>query len=328
MDPELHTITNHSPDHGQIDLNVAITGSADDPLIVCVHGWPESWHSWQGQMEHFSTRGFRVASMDVRGYGGSSRPEAIEAYRLTELCSDVAAVISELAPGKNAILFGHDWGAPIVYNTARLHPDLVRAVAGLSVQYSPATPGDPMELWNALYPDKFFYMKYFAQPGVAEAAFEADLTLALRKVYYAASADAPPELWFTEQPGGTPMLDFLIDPDPAPAWMSPDRLATIVDANDGRPTHGWFNRYRAQRFDGDDLAKIAELRITQPACFIAGADDIVRRFVPGMDLFAGAEAHLADSRGATIIEDAGHWVQHEAPAATNAALDAFIASGV
>lgn len=328
MNPAFQIITHHSPDHGQIDINVATVGAPDDPLIVCVHGWPESWHSWHGQMEFFSTRGFRVAAMDVRGYGGSSRPNAIEAYRLTELCSDVAAVIHKLAPSAGAILFGHDWGAPIVYNAARLSPGLVRAVAGLSVPYTPPTPGDPMELWDALYADRFFYMKSFQQPGVAEAAFESDLAAALRKVYFGASGDAPHELWFTDRPADAGMLDFLVDPTPAPAWLSTDLVANNIDANGGGPTHGWFNRYRAQKFDGDDLAHIDDPRITQPACFIAGEHDIVRRFVPGMDLYAGSEAHYADSRGATIIDGVGHWVQHEAPDATNAALDAFIATGI
>lgn len=325
MSPELVIVNHDSDTHGPIDLNVAVAGDPDDPLIVCVHGWPESWHSWTNQSEYFSSRGYRVASMDVRGYGGSSRPEAIEAYRLLELCGDVAAVIDTLSPGAPAILFGHDWGSPTVYNTARTFPDRVRAVAGMSVPYLPASPGDPMELWNALYADRFFYMKYFQEPGVAEAAFEADLAVALRKVYYAASGDAPADLWFTDRPDGAAMLDFLIDPDPAPSWMSPERFAPVLDANAGRPTHGWFNRYRAQYLDGDDLSAIEDPNVNQPACFIGGADDIVRRFVPGMDLFDTAEAALADSRGATLIEGAGHWVHQERPAEVNAALDAFLA---
>ena len=65
-------------------------------------------------MQHFSQLGFTVAAMDVRGYGGSSKPTDIAAYRLTELCSDAVAVINALGDGQ-AIVFGHDWGAPIVW---------------------------------------------------------------------------------------------------------------------------------------------------------------------------------------------------------------------
>jgi pimeloyl-ACP methyl ester carboxylesterase len=324
MTPDLRTVSHTSDAHGRIDLNVAVAGLPDDPLVMCVHGWPESWHSWSNQMEHLTDRGYRVAAMDVRGYGGSSRPQPVEAYRLLELCGDVAAVVETLSPDRPAILIGHDWGSPTVYNTARAFPHLVRAVAGMSVPYLPASPGDPMELWNALYTDRFFYMKYFQEPGVAEAAFESDLPAALRKVYFAASADAPSDLWFTEQPDGAAMLDFLVDPDPAPPWMQPERFAPVIEANTGRSTHGWFNRYRAQYLDGDDLSAVGPPNVQQPACFIGGAEDIVRKFVPGLDLFDVADAALDDTRGVTLIDGAGHWVHQEKPAQANAALDEFL----
>ena len=128
--------------NGDIDLHVATVGSG--PLILCIHGWPELWISWRHQMQHFSQLGFTVASMDVRGYGGSSKPKEISAYTLTQLCSDAAAVIDALGDGR-AIVFGHDWGAPIAWNTARLHPEKVRAVAGLSVPYTPIGPGSSLE---------------------------------------------------------------------------------------------------------------------------------------------------------------------------------------
>lgn len=320
------TVSHTSTDHGQIDLHVVTLGPADGPLILCVHGWPENWYSWRHQMTHFAALGYRVAAMDVRGYGQSSRPEAITAYTLAELASDAAAAIAELSPDAPAILFGHDWGAPVVWNTARLHPDRVKAVAGMSVVYIPATAGDPMELWNAVYAGRFFYMRYFQEPGVAEAAFGADQAQALRKIYFAGSGDSPVELWTGHQPEDIPFLDFLIDPDPAPHWMDAAEMTAITDVHGDGPTHGWFNRYRAQKFDGDLLESVGDPILAQPTCFIAGSEDIVRHFVPGMDLFADPGASMADYRGTTLIDGAGHWVQQEAPEATNAALEAFVTS--
>ena len=107
MTLQMQTVSRPS-DFGQIDINVAVTGDAEAPLIVCVHGWPESWHSWNSQIEHFVALDYRVAAIDVRGYGESSRPDAIEAYRLVELCGDAAAVIEALSPDAPAIVFGHD----------------------------------------------------------------------------------------------------------------------------------------------------------------------------------------------------------------------------
>lgn len=325
-DATSQVISRISDDHGPIDLHVVTLGPVDGPLVLCVHGWPENWYSWRHQMTHLAAQGYRVAAMDVRGYGGSSRPEPIEAYRVTELAADAAAVIESLSPDAPAVIIGHDWGAPIVYTTARVHPERVRAVVGMSVIYRPAAAGDPMELWEMLYADRFFYMRYFQEPGVAEAAFGADLAVALRKIYFAGSGDSPVEAWTGEQPKEAAMLDFLVDPDPAPEWMGADEMGAIEAAHGSGSIHGWFHRYRAQGFDGADVEPIGEPNLQQPACFIAGADDIVRHFVPGMDLFAAADEAYADPRGVTLVDGIGHWVQQEAPDATNAAIDAFLAT--
>ncbi len=100
MTPEFRTVTNDGSEVGPIEIEVAVVEPAEPnprlPLILCVPGWPEIWSSWRHQMQHFADRGFTVAAMHVRGYGNSSRPEAIEAYSLTELCADVATVIYKL----------------------------------------------------------------------------------------------------------------------------------------------------------------------------------------------------------------------------------------
>lgn len=323
---ELLTVQRVSSDHGPISLRVAVLGPVDGPVMLCVHGWPENWYSWRHQMSHFSNLGFRVAAMDVRGYGGSSRPEEIRAYRLSELSADTAAVARTLSPEHPVVLVGHDWGAPIVWTTARRHPDVVRAVAGMSVPYSPASAGDPMELWDLVYPDQFFYMRYFQTPGVAEAAVDADRAAALRKIYYAASGDTPVEAWTAKRPIDTAMLDVLEDPRPAPRWMNDDEISAILAVHGDGPIHGWFHRYRAQALDGAEIEAAGDPILAQPTCFIAGSDDIVRHFVPGTDLFADPGAACDDYRGTTLIDGIGHWVQQEAPEATNAALQEFVSS--
>jgi pimeloyl-ACP methyl ester carboxylesterase len=152
--------------NGPIELNVAVAG--DGPLILCVHGFPELWYSWRHQIAHFSGLGYKVAALDVRGYGGSSKPHEIAAYSIRNLASDVAAIIDQLGGG-TAILFGHDWGAPIVWNTALLYPDKVVAVAGLSVPFVPRGAASFIDMARAMYKDRFFYQLYFQNEGVAEA---------------------------------------------------------------------------------------------------------------------------------------------------------------
>jgi pimeloyl-ACP methyl ester carboxylesterase len=308
--------------NGSTRLNVAVKG--EGPLILCVHGFPELWYSWRHQIERFGGQGYRVAAMDVRGYGGSSRPPEIAAYTIANLASDVAAVIDALGGGK-AILFGHDWGAPIVWNTALLHPDKVTAVAGLSVPYFPRGETSLLTAMRMIYQGRFFYQLYFQAEGVAEAELEADVPTALRKIYFALSGDAPPDTWLESKPADARLLDGLVDPQPFPAWLSGADLAVYAAAFRAGGFRGPINRYRAQEIDFADLAPLAGKPVAQPALFIGGERDAVRHFIPGADLYAAPAAALADSRGAVILPGVGHWVQQEAPAATNAALEGFLA---
>ena len=318
IEPTFVTVRN-----GDIDIRVATLG--DGPLIVCVHGWPELWYSWRHQMTHFAQRGFRVAALDVRGYGGSSKPSDIAKYTMAELTGDVAAVIDDLGNG-SAIVFGHDWGAPIAYNTARLHPDKVSAVAGLSVPYAPIGENNPHDMWRDAYADTFFYQTYICdEPGVAEAEVSLDSARALRMIYYAASGDADRSLFQAKGPDEG-LLDGLVDPDPFPGWMTSEDLAVYAEAFDAGGWQGPFNRYRAQPIDAVEIGPMPDPNLHQPATFIGGELDGVRNFVPGLDLYDHAGNALDDLRGTTVVPGVGHWVQQEAPDATNAALDTFIDS--
>lgn len=308
-------------DNGPIRLRVVVEGSG--PLIVCVHGWPELSYSWRHQQAHFAARGYQVAAIDVRGYGGSSKPHEIAAYSMRELASDVAAVADALGGGQ-AVLFGHDWGAPIVWNTALLYPQKITAVAGLSVPYMPIGPTSFITLMRSLYKDRFFYQLYFQDEGVAEAEFEADVRRSLRRLYYSICGDAPRGAPLSAKPAGSRMLDDLVDPDPFPSWMSEEDLQVFVDAFEAGGFRGPFNRYRAQDIDAAEIGPLQDKLLRQPAFFVAGAKDPVRAFVPGRDLYAQAGAACKDFRGAVILPGIGHWVQQEAPAETNAALEGFL----
>jgi pimeloyl-ACP methyl ester carboxylesterase len=307
--------------NGPVDLRVAVAG--EGPLVLCVHGFPELWYSWRHQIAHFSGLGYKVAALDVRGYGGSSKPSEIAAYSIRNLASDVAAVIDQLGGGK-AILFGHDWGAPIVWNTALLYPGKVVAVAGLSVPYVPRGPVAFIDMARVMYKDRFFYQLYFQQEGVAEAEFEADIPAALRKTYFAISGAAPLNKWLEHKPVEAKLFDGMIDPQPFPDWMSNEDLAVFVEAFRAGGFRGPLHRYRALNIDFQDMADFAGKPVTQPSYFIAGERDAVRAFVPGTDRYSNPGASCTDFRGSVILPGIGHWVQQEAPTQTNAALQEFL----
>jgi len=308
-------------DNGDVRLRVEVTGIG--PTILCVHGWPELAFSWRHQVAYFSQRGWRVAALDVRGYGGSSSPPEVERYTLRELAGDVAAVASELGDDP-VILFGHDWGAPIASHAAIRHPDRIRAVANLSVPHRAPSSADVVAIFDRAWADRFFYILRFQEPGVIEAEFGAGLRDALERVYFAGSGAAP-GAFLPPGPRKAAFLPLLPDPpEGGPGFMSDDEIDVYVTTFGRTGLVGAFNRYRAIRLDRAANADIVGAMLDKPSCFIAGEHDFVRGILPGVDLFASPGAGCSDFRGSTIVHGAGHWVQQEAPGAVNQALEAFL----
>jgi pimeloyl-ACP methyl ester carboxylesterase len=291
-----------------------------------VSGWPELAGSWLNQVEFLSSRGYRVAALDVRGYGGSSVPAEVERYTVKELAGDIAAVAAALSD-EPIVLVGHDWGAPMVWNAAIRHPDRVRAVAGLSVAYVPATGMSLIDVFDQVYADRFFYILYFIRPGAPEADFGADLRAALKRIYFALSGDAPLNCWLADAPRDATLLPLLPDPPSGPlSFITDADLDAVAASLERTGMVGAFNRYRALALDAAQSADIIGAAVTQPSCFIAGERDPVRAFIPGIDGYADPGAACTDFRGSTIVAGAGHWVHQERPAETNAALLAFLQS--
>ena len=318
----MHRFTVHN---GDTSLSVIADGPEDgrDVPILCVHGWPELAHSWRHQIAHFAARGRRIAALDVRGYGESDKPKDVASYTMAELCGDVAAVIDAL--GGRAILFGHDWGAPIVWQTSLRHADRVAAVAGLSVPYMPMGETNFLAAMRHVHKDRFFYQLYFQEPGLAEAEFEADPD-ALAKIYHGISGEGVVHFSTVQKGPHDQFLTGMLKPELQPGWMPEEELAVYERAFAAGGWTGPFNRYRAQDLDHAERGAVAGRHITQPSAFVAGALDPVRRFVPGLDGYADPGAACDDFRGATIIDGVGHWVQQEAPAETNEALARFVDS--
>ena len=160
------------------------------PLVLLVHGFPESWYSWRHQLHALADAGYRAVAIDVRGYGRSSAPPAIEDYRMLRHVGDNVGLVHALGE-ERAVIVGHDWGAPIAWTSALLRPDVFRAVAGLSVPYSAAGNARPTQVFRAMAGDEEFYIEYFQKPGRAEVELEQDVARWLLGFYFTASGDAP-----------------------------------------------------------------------------------------------------------------------------------------
>ena len=313
--PQFQTI-----DAGGARIRVAVEGTG--PLMLMVHGFPESWYSWRHQLGPIAQAGFTAAAMDVRGYGGSDKPEAIEAYDMESLIGDVAGVARALQPDGPAILVGHDWGAPIVWNSAFTRPEAFRAVAGLSVPFT-GVPNRPFsELFDALFTQKnrFFYQAWFAKVGPPEAEAEADVRRFLNMIYYHWSGDAPEGSWPQKAADAT-LLEGMADPGDMSSWMPPQALDYYVAEFEQSGFRGPLNRYRNHVRDFAWLQQFAGRRLSQPSLLIGGDRD------PAFNVFGlvadpGAlMGRFADNlQGAHTLAGCGHWTQQERPDEVNAIL--------
>lgn len=306
-------------DTGAVQLRAVVEG--EGPLVLMVHGFPESWYSWRHQIGPVAAAGFTACAIDVRGYGGSDKPHAIEAYDMESLTADVAGVADALQPGAPAILVGHDWGAPIVWNSALTRPERFRAVAALSVPFTGVPERPFTETFRRAFTSKgrFFYQEWFQEPGPAEAEAEADVRDFLRKFYYAISGDAPPGTWPNKAHGAT-LLEDMVDPDPFPAWLSDADLDFYVAEFEQSGLRGPINRYRNHERDFAWLNGFRGRRVEQPALFIGGSKDpATNGFGAIPDPLAIMRPHVPLVEG-HILEGCGHWTQQERPAEVNALL--------
>ena len=305
----------------EVSIRAATLGSG--PVVILVHGWPELWYSWRHQIEPIANAGYRVIVPDVRGYGGSDKPNPVKAYAMQPLMDDIIGIIDACGEEK-AILVGHDWGAPIVWTTAALNGSRVSAVVGLSVPYR-ARPSVPLiELWKKIYEGRFFYQTYFQEEGVAEAELERDIRLSLRKIYFSISGDAPSLDSWVNRPATATLLEGFVDPPVFPDWLTEKDLDYFVENFTSGGFRGPLNRYRNSERDFHDLPLMGVARVKQPSCFIAGSKDVVRSFVPGRDGYAKVDELCDDLRICKIVEGVGHWVQQEAPKEVNSALLEFL----
>jgi len=303
---------------GDVQLRVAVEGSG--PLVLLVHGFPESWSVWRRQLGPIAKAGFTAAALDVRGYGGSDKPHAVEAYDMASMVADLQAVADQLGGGK-AILVGRDWGAPIVWAAALADPQRFTAVAGMSIPHMGHGQAPLIDIMRKVFTENglFFYMVYFQDEGVAEAELEANVRDSIRRIYHTWSADAPPGGWPYGKKHGEPFLLGMNDPGKFPPWMSDEELDYLVAEFTASGFRGPLNRYRNFNRDFPRAAQYAGQKITQPALFMAGEKDIgITMF--GADVENRMRKHFDDLRGFHMIPNAGHWNQQENAEETNRIL--------
>jgi pimeloyl-ACP methyl ester carboxylesterase len=300
-------------------MHVAEAGSG--PLVVLLHGFPESWYSWRHQLTALAAAGFHVVAPDQRGYGRTGGPADVAEYTMVHLVGDVVGLLDALGEPTAAVV-GHDWGAPVAWHTALLRPDRVSAVAGLSVPFTPRGGRPPIASMRAGIGEGY-YIVYFQEPGVADEELNRDPRRTLRMLLYSASGNAPqvPPI----VPAGGGFLDFLQEPSELPGWLTEEDLDTFTEdyAASGGFTGG-LNWYRNLDRSWSLMAAWHDAKVLPPALYIGGELDLVvngpgtREYLPKMS------NHVPNLRRTILLPGCGHWTQQERPAEVNAELIDFL----
>lgn len=303
-----------------IELNIAeVEQDTDKPLVLLLHGFPESWYSWRHQLTALADAGFHGVAPDMRGYGKSDKPAEIKAYNQVEVVNDIIGLIPALGY-ETAIVIGHDWGAPTAWSCALNHPDKITAVGALSVPFSPRAEVRPMQTMRAMFKGIFFYQMYFQEPGVAEAELERDVEVSLRKFFHLASGDFTAHDP-TPRPADSDLLSHIEDPGKLGKWCSDVDLKYYVDEFNGSGFRGPLNYYRNMDLTWE-LTEGAPRTISQPAMFVAGKKDGV--IVMASEALKRMPERVTDLRINELISGVGHWTQQEAPEQVNDAIVRFL----
>jgi pimeloyl-ACP methyl ester carboxylesterase len=322
-----HEIRTERIDVEGVGLQVTLAGDDDAPLVVLVHGFPELAYSWRHQISCLAAAGYKVVAPDMRGYGASDRPEAIEDYDIFHLVGDVVGLIRHY--GAPATVVGHDWGAMVAWATAQFRPDLLRGVVGVSVPYGPSLEVSLLDLIRmSVGPDGFHYILYFQEPGVAEAELDADPIATMRRVLWMASAEGMALI--EADPSAAPTSSFLGErPAPAglPSWLSDGDFEAYGRAFMATGFTGGLNWYRNLQRNWELGRPWRHTPITIPAAFIGGRQDpVISRTgdLDGNHPMLALQAQYCPDLSVTLIDGAGHWTQQEKPDETNAALVEFL----
>ena len=318
-------ITHRTVKTNGITLHVAEAGPADGKPVILCHGFPESWYSWRHQVGALADAGYHVLAPDQRGYGDSDLPDQVTDYGIGPLTDDLLGLLDDIGEEK-AVFVGHDWGALIVWDMARIHPDRMEAVVGVSVPYF-SPPMKPTELFETLSGGNFFYILYFQEVGPAEQELGADPRATMTKVLYAISGEAlgdePRTLQSSLPREGTGFLTAMQDmPLQRPSWLTE---ADIDEYTRQFTRSGFFGPVSYYR----NLDANWEITKTlppppMPSFFIGGdRDPVLGGSTAGIDLMKDT---LPDFRGHVLIGGAGHWTQQEAPEEFNQGLLEFLSS--
>lgn len=293
-------------------------GGADPsrPAVVFSHGFPELAYTWRHQLSAVAAAGFHAIAIDQRGYGSSSRPEAIRDYDIFHLTGDLVAVLDDIGAAQG-VFVGHDWGGFVVWQMPLLHPERTAGVVGLNTPYIPRFPMAPTELFRMVGGDNH-YILYFQEPGVADAALAENVDVVFTNMM---RRSIDPERIRATGADASNFVEAVVNaPVMGETMHTPEEHQVFVDTFTATGFTGGLNWYRNFDHNWEATPQLDGARIDGiPCLMITAAWDPV--LVPAMA--AGMPDVVGDLEMHEIAE-CGHWTQQEHPEETNRLLTDFL----
>ena len=274
-------------DANGVKLRAAVAGQG--PLIVMVHGFPESWYSWRHQIPAIAAAGYHVIAPDMRGYNLSSRPRGFASYTGERLAADVRDLIRERG-SEQAMLAGHDFGGEVAWATAMRHPEVVERLVILDALHPRRmleglrTPRQMVRSW---------YYWVFQLPWLPERIMSARRFHMLRRLF---ERDARPGAFSAAD------VDRYVD-----AWSQPGAVGAMSD----------YYRALVRALLGEGHSRVSQ--VTAPTLVIWGQHD---RYL-GVELAEPDRADVPNLDRVVVLPGASHWVMHDEPAEVSRLLIDF-----
>ncbi|MEO9601119.1 alpha/beta hydrolase [Parasphingorhabdus sp.] len=272
-----------------LDFEVAMAGEGKK-LALCLHGFPELHYSWRHQIPQLVEMGYKVWAPNLRGYGGSSKPAGIDAYRLNTLVQDVAALI-DASGAEEVTLIAHDWGAIVAWHFAILKIRPLTKLVILNVPH-PKCAQREIRHWHQL--KKSWYIFFFQLPWLPEKILGRNSAEPVKNAFSKMAVDK----------SRFPDAELQVYADAA---NRPGALRSMI------------NYYRALvrtndvRDNGDGIVDIPTLMIwgEEDTALDIRCTDGTEQWVPDFELHR--------------LPGVSHWVQQEAPEKVNAILREWLA---